>query len=179
MKKVVLIGLILVLSFSAFASSVFLQDVGIRLGHGTILEKPWGGLHVLGGLTLGLNERLELDPCIIVPVAPEPFKEFNLGVELGCAVLGNRINKTEVMGAHLNTIVSVGMFTKNFRPSYLTLRVTPVSLGTPYAGYRESLLPIGVAWNFKEHTFSCFMSIALFDHYVKGTWVQLRNESGE
>ena len=176
MKKLLIVLVFIIALSPVFAErSIFAQDIGIRAGHGAFLNGD-GGLHVLGGLTIGLSERLEFNPEVIVQVMPDPFKSLNLGFEIGYSLLGNRVNKTDIAGPILNTVLCFGCFTDNLKPRYLTLRVVPLTLGTPFSGKRENFFPVGVAYDLQDKKFSCFFSIAIYDYYIKGTWAQLRGE---
>lgn len=178
MKKIVLSVIVLLLVFPLCAS-VFMQDISLRIGHSSFVAHDGEyGLSVLGGASFGLTERLELNAEVITELTPSPFSEVAAGVEVGLSVLGNRTNESKNAGFYMNTIVSAGIFASNhsgnFAPTYLTLRITPIAMGTPNAGYRQSLLPIGAAWNFRENTFSLFLGVTIYDHYIKGSWRDYR-----
>lgn len=160
---------------SSNAGSALFKDIGIRVGNGTFL---WNdhmdmGLHFLGGMTLGLTKRLEMAVEAITPIVPDPLSDIVAGFELSYALIGDRISLGNTAGTGVNMLVSLGLFcsTHNgygaFMPTYLTLRVNSLTIGTPYSGKREHLLPIGVAWNFMEGEFSFFCSIIMYDHYIK------------
>lgn len=147
-------------------------EVGIRIGHGAIAPdfKNGLGLTVLAGLDFGLTDTLELNVEAMTPVVPDPFSKVVAGFELGYAVSGKRVAKDGYAGSAINQVVSVGFFTENLVPTYITLRITPVTVGTPAYGRRESLLPIGIAWNFRDNSVGLFISIIMYDHYISGTW---------
>lgn len=178
MKRVFVLCLLLLLVFPLCAST-FLGDIGLRIGHGSFVAHDGDyGLNILGGVSLGLTERLELNVEAMTELAPSLFSEVAVGTEIGYSILGNRTNADKNAGFYMNTIISAGFFFSDhsgvFAPTYLTLRITPISMGTPHTGHRQSLLPIGVAWNFRENTFSVFLSLTIYDHYIKGSWRDLR-----
>lgn len=178
MKKTFLICLLLLFVFPLCAST-FLGDIGLRIGHASFVAHDGEyGLSILGGATFGLTERLEINLEAITEITPSPFSEVAVGTEIGYSILGNRVNADKNAGFYMNTIISLGFFASNhsgrFSPTYLTLRITPITMGTPHSGSRQSFLPIGVAWNFKENSFSVFFSLTIYDHYIKGSWRDLR-----
>jgi len=183
MKKFFTILLLCITLFSVAASvasepsssnSVLFKDIAIRVGNGTFL---WDdnfdmGLHLLGGMTFGLTKRLEVALEAITPVVPLPFSSVVAGFEFSYALLGDRVSAINNAGTGLNTLISVGLFfssyndSESFKPTFLTLRINPVTIGSPYSGKREHILPMGVAWNFVDNSVSLFCSIILYDHYL-------------
>ncbi|MCR5760453.1 MAG: hypothetical protein K6F82_00385 [Sphaerochaetaceae bacterium] len=178
MKRILSFVFVLLLVFPLCAST-FMGDISLRIGHGSFVAHDGDyGLSVLGGASFGLTERLELNVEAITEITPSPLSEVAAGFEIGYSLLGNRTNESGNAGFYMNTIISAGLFAAdhsgNFAPTYLTLRITPISMGTPNAGYRQSLVPVGLAWNFRENTFSLFLSLTIYDHYIKGSWRDYR-----
>ena len=157
--------LVLLVVFSASA------EIGIRIGHGT-LDPDFNnlGMTALAGVDIGLTKRLELNIEVMTPVVPNPLSKAIAGFEIGYSLGGNRTADNGYAGISINHVVSLGFFTVNLVPTYLTLRLTPVTVGTVAAGRRENFLPIGLAWNFRDNSFGLFMSIMVYDHYITGTW---------
>lgn len=155
--------------------SVLFKDIGIRIGNGTFLWNPDMdmGLHLLGGMTFGLTKRLEVAVEAITPIVPNPLSDVVAGFELSYALIGDRVSSGNTAGTGINTMLSVGLFcsTHNvdavFKPTYLTFRINALTIGTPYSGRREHLLPVGIAWNFQKGSVSFFCSILMYDHYIK------------
>ncbi len=182
MRKVIVVLLILTASTAVFSS-----DIALRIGHGAFLpgEKGELGLHALGGVSLGLTKRVELNLEVISPLVPAPFSDAVAGFEVGYSLLGDRNRNIYYNGSAMNTVVSLGLFASDharngrFLPTYLTLRITPVTIGTPLTGKRESFMPVGLAWNFREKTLGVFMSVMLYDHYIKGTWRDYESSYGK
>ena len=168
MKK---ISAVLILIFGlVFALNA---EVGVRIGHGALDPdfKNGLGLTLLAGLDFGLTERLELNVEAMTPLVPNPFSEVRAGFELGYALSGKRVAKDGYSGIAINQVVSIGLFTDgNFIPTYLTLRVTPLTVGTPASGRRENLLPVGIAWNFRDNSVGLFITVIMYDYYISGTW---------
>ncbi len=164
-KAVFVLILVLLVVFSASA------EIGIRIGHGT-LDPDFKnlGMTALAGVDIGLTKRLELNIEVMTPVVPNPLSKAVVGFEIGYSLGGNRIADNGYAGISINHVVSVGFFTVNLVPTYLTLRLTPVTVGTVAAGRRENFLPIGIAWNFRDNSIGLFMSIMVYDHYITGTW---------
>ena len=184
MKKILVIMLIFLAMFTSFASetssgttakSVLFKDIGIRIGNGTFFwnEHFDVGLHLLGGMTFGLTQRLEVAFEAITPIVPNPFSSLVAGFEFSFSLLGDRVTVIDNAGSGVNMLISIGMFCSShgedgkFLPTYLTLRINPLTLGTPNSGKREQLLPMGIAWNFREKTVSMFFSLLMYDHYIK------------
>lgn len=157
--------LVLLVVFSASA------EIGIRIGHGT-LDPDFNnlGMTALAGVDIGLTKRLELNIEVMTPIVPNPLSKAIAGFEIGYSLGGNRTADNGYAGISINHVVSLGFFTVNLVPTYLTLRLTPVTVGTVAAGRRENFLPIGLAWNFRDNSFGLFMSIMVYDHYITGTW---------
>ena len=164
-KTAFVLILVLCVAFSAFA------EIGIRIGHGTV-DPDFNnlGLTALAGVDIGLTKRLELNIQVMTPVVPDPLSKAVAGFEIGYSIGGNRTADNGYAGISINHVVSLGLFTVNLVPTYLTLRVTPLTVGTVAAGRRENFLPIGVAWNFRDNSFGLFISIIEYDHYITGTW---------
>ncbi len=164
-KAVFVLILVLLVVFSASA------EIGIRIGHGT-LDPDFKnlGMTALAGVDIGLTKRLELNIEVMTPVVPNPLSKAIAGFEIGYSLGGNRIADNGYAGISINHVVSLGFFTVNLVPTYLTLRLTPVTVGTVAAGRRENFLPIGIAWNFRDNRIGLFMSIMVYDHYITGTW---------
>ena len=164
-KAAFVLILVLLVVFSAFA------EIGIRIGHGT-LDPDFNnlGMTALAGVDIGLTKRLELNIEVMTPIVPNPFSKAVAGFEIGYSLGGNRTADNGYAGISINHVVSVGFFTVNLVPTYLTLRLTPVTVGTVAAGRRENFLPIGIAWNFRDNSIGLFMSIMVYDHYITGTW---------
>jgi hypothetical protein len=164
-KAVVVLILVLCVVFSAFA------EFGIRIGQGTLNPDFSNlGLTALAGVDIGLTKRLELNVEVMTPIVPDPLSKAVAGFEIGYSLGGNRTADNGYAGISINHVVSLGLFTVNLVPTYLTLRVTPLTVGTVAAGRRENFLPIGVAWNFRDNSFGLFISIIDYDHYITGTW---------
>ncbi len=182
-KRFFVVVLVIVTMFSLVAGeaepvdggSVLFKDIGIRVGNGTFLWDPYmdTGLHFLGGMTFGLTKRLEVAVEAITPIVPSPLSDVVAGFELSYALLGDRVSSGDTAGTGINTMLSLGLFCSNhnskgiFMPTYLTFRLNTLTIGMPYSGRREHLLPIGIVWNFMEGKVSLFCSILMYDHYVK------------
>ena len=164
-KAAFVLILVLLVVFSASA------EIGIRIGHGT-LDPDFNnlGMTALAGVDIGLTKRLELNIEVMTPIVPNPLSKAIAGFEIGYSIGGNRTADNGYAGISINHVVSVGFFTVNLVPTYLTLRLTPVTVGTVAAGRRENFLPIGIAWNFRDNSIGLFMSIMVYDHYITGTW---------
>ncbi len=184
-KRLVAIVLVIALIMSCIyadsvekSGSVLFQDIAIRIGEGSFLFDKYStmGANFLGGMTFGLTKRTELSIEAITPIVPNPLSDVIAGFELSFCLLGDRVSDKDNAGLGINTMLSAGLFFSDhnhqnkFLPTFLTLRANIVTVGSPYSGRREHLLPIGVAWNFQDNTFSLFVSVMLYDNYIKGTW---------
>ena len=76
MRKVIVVLLILTASTAVFSS-----DIALRIGHGAFLpgEKGELGLHALGGVSLGLTKRVELNLEVISPLVRMLLPALRLG----------------------------------------------------------------------------------------------------
>lgn len=182
-KRFFVVVLVVVTLFSLAAGeaesvnggSVLFKDIGIRVGNGSFLWDSYmdTGLHFLGGMTFGLTKRLEVAVEAITPIVPSPLSDVVAGLEFSYTLLGDRVSSGDTAGTGINTMLSLGLFCSNhnskgiFMPTYLTFRLNTLTIGMPYSGRREHLLPIGIAWNFMEGKVSLFCSILMYDHYVK------------
>lgn len=153
-------------------------DLGITFGHGALsFNKYTGpGLSMTLGLTMGLSQRMEIDLVSLIELVPRPFGDIVVGAEVAYALLGERSFGDNRAGIGINTYLSAGLLFSNhtpngnYAPTYLTLSVTPVAVGSPYSGKRERLAKMGVAWNFMDNSVSMYWSVALYDYYLVGTW---------
>jgi hypothetical protein len=185
LKKSLLIILVIMLTMSCLyadgaknSQSVLFQDIAIRVGEGSFLFDKYSkmGANFLGGITLGLTKRVEVSIEAITPLVPDPFSDVIAGFEFGLSLLGDRVYSTNNAGNGLNVTLCAGLFFSDhnskgqYLPTFLTLRVIPLTAGSPYSGRSEHLLPIGLAWNFQDNTVSLFVSIMMYDNYIKGTW---------
>ncbi len=184
-KKFIILILITLLTMSSVCAddakksqSVLFQDIGIRIGEGSFLFDKHSkmGANFLGGVTIGLTKRTEIAIEAITPLVPEPFSNVIAGFELSYSFVGDRVSDRNNAGNGLNVMVGAGLFFSNhnnkgqYLPTFLTLRFFPLTVGSPYSGRREHLLPIGIAWNFQDNSFSLFVSIMMYDNYIKGSW---------
>lgn len=184
-KKFITVILIITLTMSCIyadgakkSSSVLFQDIAIRIGEGRFLFDEYSkmGANFLGGVTVGLTSRIEVSIEAITPLVPDPLSDVIAGFEFSYGLLGARVYSTNNAGNGLNTMLSLGLFFSDhnhqnqFLPTFVTLKLTPLTVGSPYSGRREHLLPFGVAWNIQDNTFSMFVSVMLYDNYIKGTW---------
>ncbi len=187
MKKILVVILVFLTMFTSFASdvssnpssvkskSVLFKDIGLRIGNGTFFWNEYCdvGLHLLAGMTFGLTQRLEVALEAITPIVPAPFSDVVAGLEFSYCFLGDRVTANNNAGSGVNIMVSLGLFCSShsedgkFLPTYLTLRFNPLALGNPNAGKREQLLPMGIAWNFRDKKVSMFFSLLIYDHYIK------------
>jgi hypothetical protein len=184
-KKAILIILIIALTMSSISANaakdseqVLFKDIAIRIGTGRFFFDKYSkmGANFLGGLTFGLTQRMEVSLEAITPLVPEPFSEVIAGFEVSFSLLGARVYLENNAGNGLNTLVSLGLFFSDhnnksqYLPTFLTLRLVPLTVGSPYSGRREHLLPMGIAWNLQDNTFSFFFSVVMYDNYIKGSW---------
>ncbi len=185
LKSLIILTLIILLTMSYIfaedeknSQSVLFQDIAIRIGDAGFLfdKNSKMGANFLGGVTIGLTKRTEIAIEAITPLVPDPFSNVMVGFEFSYNLLGERVSEKNNAGNGLNTLLSVGLFFSNhnkkeqFLPTFLTLRIVPLTAGSPYSGRREHLLPIGLAWNFQDNTFSLFVSVIMYDNYIKGSW---------
>lgn len=174
-KRVLAALLALMCLLPASAKGVFLKDVGFSFGHGDFMFDQYSepGIGVLLGGTFGLTERAELDIVAVAPLAPRPFSDVTIGLEAGFSLLGERVFSYDNAGLGINTLLSVGLYANNhndaglFLPTILTLRVAPLTVGSPRIGKRERVLPLGVAWNILSGQVSFFFSAFVYDFYDK------------
>lgn len=183
-KSIILILVVLLTMSSIYAEdtkksqSVLFQDIAIRIGEGSFLFDKYSqmGANFLGGITLGLTKRTELSLEVITPLTPKPFSNVIAGFEFCFSLIEDRVSTKNNAGNGLNVMVGAGLFFSNhndkgqYLPTFLTLRFFPLTVGSPYSGHREILLPIGVAWNIQDNSFSLFVSIMMYDNYIKGSW---------
>ncbi len=184
-KKFIIVILLFAITMSCIcaedtkkSSSMLFKDIAIRIGTGRFFfdKHSQMGANFLGGVSLGLTKRSELAVEAITPLVPNPFSEVIVGFELSYSLLGNRVSDKNNAGNGLNTLLSLGLFFSDhndkgqFLPTFLTFRVSPLTVGSSYSGRREHLLPLGLAWNFQDNSVSLFVSLVLYDNYIKGTW---------
>ncbi|MFA7107780.1 MAG: hypothetical protein WC162_01410 [Sphaerochaetaceae bacterium] len=183
MKKIIITILVLIIAFSIFAeskddSSNFLKDIGFTIGHNeNYFDNNYEyGLNLLLGLDAGLTEKLELNLIGTFEIVPSFIKDFSLGLELNYSLLGERVFSNRNAGMGINSMVGFGLYCNNhndkniFMPTTLVLRLYPATVGAPASGKRERILPLGLAYNFMTNDISMFFSVAMYDHYFKGTW---------
>jgi len=183
MKKIIITILILMITFSVFAESEndtsnFLKDIGFAIGHNeNYFDGNYEhGLNLLLGLDAGLTEKLELNFMGIIEMVPTFVQDFSLGLEFNYSLLGERVFSNRNAGMGMNSMVGFGLYCnthneKNiFMPTTIVLRLYPACVGAPASGKRERILPMGLAYNFMTKDISMFFSIAIYDHYIKGTW---------
>src|SRR5574344_216243 len=173
MKKLIIVVLVLCISFSVAADSVLMKDIGFSFGHGNFLFDSYdpSGVGLLLGGTFGLTQRLELDVCGMMMLTPLFGSDYSVGLELAFALMGERVFDYDNAGLGINSLVSIGLYANDhnaenrFLPTIITLRLTPLTVGSPRTGRRERMLPMGVAWNFLSGEFTFFFSAFIFDFY--------------
>jgi len=122
------------------------------------------GLYVRGGAIVGLFSRLELEPCIIMELAPDPFRGCFVGADATIALLGSRFD------GYFNMFVSLGYLrgidlSKNISEgnNYLSLRLTPLAIGCQYYGRRERIFTVGVLYSIEGESLSFVFNVLSFD----------------
>ncbi|MCF0237861.1 MAG: hypothetical protein HUK24_04605, partial [Sphaerochaetaceae bacterium] len=177
MKKVFIVFiLVMILIPTVFGKdSVLFKDVALRLGDGKIYDCMGNGIQLLEGVVIGLTPHTEIAFESMVPLVPKPFENFTAGFELGISLF-ERSNNKGLSGPGINSMFCLGLFGTNandegtFLPTYITFKVNSISFGNPYCEKRETFLPLGVAYNLREKSWTFFTSFVLYDFYIKGTW---------
>lgn len=125
------------------------------------------GLYVRGGSILGLFSRLELEPCLIMELAPDPFRGCFVGADATIAFLGSRFD------GYFNMFVSIGYLrgidlSKSISEgnNYLSLRLTPLAIGCRYYGRRERIFTVGVLYEIGDNSITVSFNILSFDFFV-------------
>ncbi len=159
--------LLLVLSTSVFADTF---DIAISVGQDNY--KWWNnGLSFSYGMNFGLSQKVELDVWGISDLIPTPFKSNMFGADITLSLIGRRSSGTKVAGSGINTLLSIGGFyrTDNNGAGPI-LSVTPLTVGNPITGRRESLLKTGIGWDFVNNNLIVTFSLMSIDFYVRGTY---------
>jgi hypothetical protein len=125
------------------------------------------GLYVKGSAIVGLFSRLEFEPCLIMELAPDPFRGCFVGADATFAILGSRFD------GYFNMFLSLGYLrgldlSKNISEgnNYLSLRLTPLAIGCRYYGRRERIFTVGVLYEIGDNSITVSFNILSFDFFV-------------
>ncbi len=124
------------------------------------------GLYARGGAIVGLSRRLELEPHFVLEVTPDPLRVCLLGADATIPILGSRET------SYFNVFLSGGFLqTFDFKGSdpvgerYLSLRLTPLSIGNTYYGRRDRMFSAGLLYGIDGGTLSFVFNILTFDFF--------------
>lgn len=172
MRKIIVFLFLFTIAFPVIATPF--SDISIRCGHAGFYdfkEKNSLNLDVMLGVSFGLTKHLEVGFSCISPIMPKPFSSVLGGVELGISVLGNRVSDYDnTMGSMINMVIRAGFFIGFDNEMLVSLRLVPLSVGTPMKGIRESFMPVGVFYNIKKKSLGIYFSLGEFDYYIRGSW---------
>lgn len=175
-KKTLILIMMFFLSFTLYSAPF--GDIGVRFGHASFVdfkEKNSLEMNVMTGLSFGLTKHVELDLSCLTPVMPKPFRTLTGGFEIGFSFLGERTSDYDnVMGSFLNSVIKLGFFVSTDGQMLISLRISPITLGSPMKGRRESFMPVGIFYNIKKQTLGLYFSFGEFDYYIRGSWRDLK-----
>jgi len=156
--------------------SVFMvsaSDVLLSFGPWTFItddESIADGLYPYGGLSIGLSERLEAELFVVAEATPEPFGSVFFGGGLRGLIVGDRAETYLNMFVDLDFLYGLDFSTESLvHNRCLSLRISPLVVGTPYTGTRDRMFTVGALWNFDSGELSMVWNVLIFDIFLNKT----------
>jgi hypothetical protein len=128
------------------------------------------------GATIGMTDIFELDLQANSQLVPTFFGDTNVSVLVQRTLLGQRNTGKKVAGIAVNTLLGAGVMFSDyygggqFVPSHLLVSITPFTIGSPFAGKRERILSLTLAYNMYSNQFSLVMDLLKYDFYAIGSY---------
>ncbi|HAP57080.1 MAG: hypothetical protein VB088_01975 [Sphaerochaeta sp.] len=179
-KKVLLLIIVLVLAFPAFAGYF---DVGITLGTNAHLgEKDLdpSRLKLAWGASIGLTDVWELDIQASTQLVPTFLDTTSVSFLIQRALLGQRSTGGQTAGMGINSLVGLGVMLSPYTLdgittlSHLLVSLTPLTVGSPVIGKRERALTVTLAYNLHTKQVGVLFDLLKFDFYVVGSYKDYR-----
>ncbi|AEV30494.1 hypothetical protein SpiGrapes_2737 [Sphaerochaeta pleomorpha str. Grapes] len=177
MKKRMATLLLLFICIPALFAGTF--DLGFTLGTNThFYEHSYDNdaVKFAYGATIGMTDILELDLQANSQLVPRFFADTNVLVMVQRTLQGQRNTGKKIAGIGVNTLVGAGVMFSDYHeggqfvPTHLLFSVTPITIGSPYAGKRERILSFTLAYNMYNNQISLVMDLLKNDFYVIGTY---------
>jgi hypothetical protein len=181
MKKHMATMVLLLLTVPFLFAGTF--DLGLTLGTSShFYENTYDNETVkfVWGATIGMTDILELDLQANSQLVPVFFGDTNVSVLVQRTLIGQRNTGKKVAGIGVNTLVGAGVMFSDydeggqFGPTHLLVSITPISIGSPYAGKRERILSLTLAYNLYSSQVSLVMDLLKYDFYTIGTYRDFR-----
>jgi hypothetical protein len=128
------------------------------------------------GATLGMTDTLELDLQANSQLVPAFFGDTNVSLLVQKALFGQRNTGEKVAGIAVNSLLGAGVMFSDyygggqFGPSHLLVSFTPFTIGSPFAGKRERIFSLTLAYNMYSNQVSLVMDLLKYDFYMIGTY---------
>jgi hypothetical protein len=123
------------------------------------------GLYARGGALIGVLPRLEIEPYLVVELAPEPFRGCFAGADATVPLMGSRDT------SYFNVFLSAG-YLRGFDlagsgggRNYLSLKLTPLAIGDVFYGRRDRLFSAGVLYEIEGRSLTFVFDILAFDFF--------------
>lgn len=177
MRKTIAIVCLFLATVPALFAGTF--DLGISLGTNAHLyetEYDNQAVKLAWGATVGLTDVWEIDVQANSQLVPTFFGDTNVAVLARRAMLGQRNTGRRLAGVGVNALVGAGVLLSDYRDgetfglSHLLLSVTPVTIGSPFAGKRERIMSFALAYNLRSGQVSLLFDLVKYDYYVAGTY---------
>jgi hypothetical protein len=123
------------------------------------------GLYARGGAIVGIASRLELEPYIVLELAPDALRGALFGADLTLPLLGSRVD------GYFNTFLSLGYARgMDLRGdaagrNYLSLRLTPLAIGCANYGRRDRLFTPGILYELEGKSLTFTFNVLGFDFF--------------
>jgi len=169
------------LLFLAAVAGAGAQDMAFSIGTWSFFRDSAGrlpsgepGTFASLGATYGLSPRVEAGVALIPRLLPDTFDDLFVEEHIGISLFGERARKSGEPAIYINAILDVGVLfgahkilsgSPEFSRAFF-LRLTPITLGTPYYGRRDRMLSTGLIYDYDSGSASLFMNIIAADFYL-------------
>lgn len=177
MKKRMATLLLLFTCIPALFAGTF--DLGFTLGTNThFYEQSYdnGAVKFAYGVTVGMTDVLEFDIQANSQLVPRFFGDTNVLMLVQRTLQGQRNTGKKIAGIGVNTLVGAGVMFSDyhqggqFAPTHLLFSVTPITIGSPFAGKRERVMSFTLTYNIYSSQISLMVDLLKDDFYLIGTY---------
>jgi hypothetical protein len=123
------------------------------------------GLYARGGAIVGIASRLELEPYIVMELAPEALRGAFAGADLTLSLLGSRDTSYFNMFLSLGYVRGLDLGKAAEGRNYLSLRLTPLAVGCTRYGRRDRLFTPGILYELEGKSLTFTFNVLGFDFF--------------
>jgi hypothetical protein len=124
------------------------------------------GLYARGGAIVGIASRLELEPYLVMELAPDALRGIFAGADLTLPLLGSRDTSYFNMFLSLGYARGLDLSGAASGRNYLALRLTPLAVGCTRYGRRDRLFTPGILYELEGKSLTFTFDVLGFDFFL-------------